>query len=96
MKYTSSDGQQKHFRLIDNIQEHWREIGILMGIELPVLNDFEFNCRNLKEQCRKVLETWLTQGSENYPVTWNGMLNVLKDVKLGEISCQLEKVLGKH
>ena len=97
MKYTSSDGQQNNFRLIDKIQGHWRDIGTLMKIESSVLNDFESHCRgNLKEQCRKVLEAWIAQGSRNYPVTWSGMSTVLKDVLLGEVSCQLEEVLGKH
>ena len=96
MKYTSSDGQVKHYRLINRIQEHWRDIGILMGIEPSVLNNYSSIWKgNLREQCREVLQTWHKQGSEKYPVTWSGMLRLLEDLELKEISRELQEALGK-
>lgn len=95
IKYTSSDGQVKDYRLIDKIQKHWRDLGILVGIEPSVLDDFESTYRgSLKEQCRKVLQTWLEQGLEKYPVTWSGILELLEDVPLKEISRELQEALG--
>lgn len=95
IEYTSSDGQLKDFRLIEKIQGKWKVIGTLVGMEPSVLHGFESTCRGTEEKCWNVLHTWLTQGSEKYPVTWSGMLNVLKSVKLSEISRQLQEVLGK-
>ena len=96
VKYTGNDGQVKDFRLLEKIQGHWKDIGTLMGIENATLESFEHKWRgNLKEQCREVLQTWLNQGSEKYPVTWSGMLEVLKDVQLKMISLELQEVLGK-
>jgi len=97
IKYTSNDGQLKYFRLIDRIQEHWRDIGILIGIEPTVLNNFSSIWKgNLREQCREVLQTWHKQGSEKYPVTWSGMLGLLEDLQLKEISRELQEALGKQ
>ena len=97
IKYTSSDGQVKYYRLIDRIQEHWRDIGILMGIEPSVLNNVSSIWKgNLREQCREVLQTWNKQGSEKYPVTWSGMLGLLEDLQLKEISRELQEALGKQ
>ena len=99
VKYTGSDGQVKQFRLLERIQEKWKDIGTLMEIENATLNKFAQSHRgNLKEQCRDVLQTWLERGSisEKYPVTWSGLLEVLEDVQLTVISCEFEKVLGKY
>ena len=96
VKYTGSDGQPKEFRLLENIQGKWKDIGTLMRIENATLNNFEHKHRGeSKEQCRDVLQTWREQGSEKYPVTWSGLLEVLKDVQLKEVSRELEEVLGK-
>lgn len=96
IKYTGSDGKLKDYRLIDKIQGHWRDIGILMRIEPSLLDNFKSIWGgNLKEQCREVFQKWFEQGSEQYPVTWSGMLRLLEDVQLKEISRELQEVLGK-
>ena len=86
----------ERFRLLENIQGHWKDIGTLMGIETSMLEKFEHKWRgDLKEQCREVLQAWLEQGSEKYPVTWRGLLDVLEDVQLKTISLELQEKLGK-
>jgi len=97
LKYRDRDGRLKDFRLLEKIQVHWKDMGILMGIENATLEKFEHKWRgDLKEQCRDVFQTWLTHGSEKYSVKWSGILELLEDVRLREISYQLEEVLGKH
>lgn len=97
IKYTKSDGQMKEFRLLQNVQRHWEDIGILVGIHPNTLKSFQLQRgNNLEKQCQDVFQTWLEQGLKKYPVTWNGLLEVLKDVQLNEISRELEKVLGKY
>ena len=99
VKYTSRDGQWKEFHLLEKIQEKWKDIGTLMEIENATLNRFAHRHQgDLKEQCRDVLQTWLEGGSvsEKYPVTWSGLMEVLKDVQLKVISCEFEEALGKH
>ena len=98
VEYTGSDGQLKQFHLLEKIQAKWKDIGTLMEIENATLSSFAERHRgDLKEQCRDVLQMWLEGGSrsEKYPVTWSGLLEVLKDVQLKVISCELEEVLGK-
>ena len=98
VKYTGNDGQPKQFYLLEKIQEKWKDIGTLMKIESATLSNFaQRHQGDLKEQCRDVLQMWLEGGSrsEEYPVTWSGLLDVLKDVQLKVISCELEEVLGK-
>ena len=96
IKYASSDGQIKEFRLLRNVQRHWEAIGILLGIHLHTLRGFELKRDNdLEKQCQDVLQTWLERGSEKYPVSWSGMLKVLEDVELKEISRKLQEALGK-
>jgi len=98
VKYTGSDGQPKEFHLLENIQGKWRDIGTLLRIENATLDKFEHKHQgDLKEQCRDVLQTWREEGSrsEKYPVTWSGLLEVLKDVQLKEVARELEEALGK-
>lgn len=96
LKYRGGDGQLKYFRLLEKVQVHWKDIGILMGIENATLEMFEHKWRgDLKEQCRDVFQTWLRQGSEKYSVKWSGLLELLEDVQLKEIAYELQEILGK-
>ena len=99
VKYPDSNGQLKEFHLLEKVQGKWKDIGTLMRIENATLNKFAHRHQSdLKEQCRDVFQMWLEGGSrsERYPVTWSGLLEVLEDVQLKEISRELEKALGKH
>lgn len=48
----------------------WKDIGLLLGLQLPVLNEVEKNHSEIKECFRAVLEKWL---SSNVDVTWRNL-----------------------
>lgn len=94
IKYIDLEGKQQNFYLITSIQTHCKELGTILGIEQGTLNGLDEKHRgDMKSFCKAVLDTWITRAQGKYPVTWNGLLDALKDAQLGGIAMKLEKAL---
>lgn len=63
-----------------------------MGIHLGISDRFD-NYQETEEKCRGVLRKWLQNGSQQYPVKWDGLIRLLQDIELGEIANNLKKAL---
>lgn len=46
-----------------------------------------------KDCCKEVLNKWLRKGSEQYPVSWAGLINAIKDIDLTRVALQILKAL---
>ena len=54
---------------------------------------------DLKECCYAVLRQWLDNGSPDYPLTWEGLLELLNDVNCSQVADELRDALnitGSH
>ena len=92
IKYTDFEGNDKEFRLIKKIQNNWRELGTLLGIDKATLDGFDSSLTQ-KEKCEKIFDLWITKGEGEYSVTWAGVLRALKDAELGGIAKDLSEAL---
>ena len=94
IQYTNSEGNTVTFRLIQQIQNRCRDLGILLGINKPTLDNFERNMHHDQERvCEEILNEWITRGEGDYSITWTGLLQALKDARLKTISEHLEEAL---
>ena len=86
------DGSE--FRLIDFITDKCEDISKQFKIPPPKYRGWH-NERlgNRREVCHDMLQHWLQSGTGPYNVTWSGLIEVLKDVELGEEAKQLETAL---
>ena len=93
IKYTDSEGNAKTFRLLEEIQNNCRVLGIVLGIEKATL--FEALDKRLTpvEQCEFILSLWLMRGDGEYSATWAGLLQALEDVELGGVARHLREAL---
>ena len=92
IKYTDAEGNSRTFRLIEQIQNHCKRLGIRLGIEKVTLDGFD-NRPTPEEKCEKILELWMMRGDGEYEVTWAGLLQALEDLQLNRAARHLRKAL---
>jgi len=85
------DDEEAEFRLLQEIQEKWKNI----GLELLDSVHIESHKTN-EEKCWDVLETWLKRSSDEYPVEWGSLVKVLQKVQLKEVAKQLSEALNNQ
>ena len=94
LKWKDSQGKQHKLRIVQNICPKWRYIGNLLGISDPVLESMLSQYRgDLEECCYAVLRRWLDNGSPDYPLTWEGLLDLLEDADCAEVAEELREAL---
>ena len=65
-----------------------------MGVSACRLEAIEKNRREVKECCRDVFHDWLEQeGGRNYPVTWQGLCELLEDLEFSALAKQVQQLL---
>ena len=72
-------------------------MGILLEIKPGVLDAIKN--RNLADDikcCNEVLEIWLQQGGESYPDNWNGLCQLLEDLKFSVAAGELQEAFGRE
>ena len=81
---------------MDRISSRWRDIGELIGLSVSALRNIatEHHSKPL-ECCRAVLDHWLENPPTEYPLTWEKLIELLKDCKLGQVVSELQSVLSK-
>ena len=94
IKWNNSQGKQQKLRIVQTICPKWRTIGNLLDISDPVLESMLSQYRgDLEECCYAVLRQWLDNGSPGYPVTWEGLLELLDDVDCSQVAEDLRDAL---
>ena len=79
---------------MENISSNWRGIGELIGLSVSALRNIATEYRDKPlECCRAVLGHWLENPPTEYPITWRGLIELLKDSKLGQVVFELQSVL---
>ena len=89
---------EKKLRIYSEIAHKWRPIASLLGLEPGQISAIEHDRRETASCITAVLQRWLEHASqlsnaERYPKSWQGLINLLDDVELGEIAMKLKKAL---
>ena len=94
IKWKDSQGKQHKLRIVQNICPKWRQIGNLLNISDSLLESILSQYRgDLEECCYAVLRQWLDNGSPDYPLTWEGLLELLEDADCAQIAEELRDAL---
>ena len=95
IKWKDLQGKQHKLRIVQSICPKWRTIGNLLDISDPVLESMLSQYRgDLEECCYAVMRQWLDNGSPGYPVTWEGILELLHDIDCSQVSEKLRDALN--
>ena len=93
-KWTDENGQPKSLRILDEISSRWTEAGDLLGLSPARLKSIEADrLRVSKSCCRDVLHDWIQDNQGSYPVNWEGLICLLKDMNLTVLANELENAL---
>ena len=95
IKWKDSQGKQHKLRIVQSVCPKWRYIGNLLEIHDSILESILSQYRgDLEECCYAVLRQWLDNGSPDYPLTWEGLLELLDDADCAHVGKELRNVLG--
>ena len=93
-KWTDENGQPKNLGILDEISSRWTEVGDLLGLSPARLEGIEVDrLRMSKSCCRDVLHDWIQDNQGSYPVSWEGFICLLTDMKLTILAKDLENAL---
>lgn len=85
------------FRLVDKVGSKWEDFGLIMNLEHDQLTQWKekFHCDSAKCWCA-VMEHWISSGGQesDYPVTWEGLQEMLVDVQYDTVAKDLAKALS--
>ena len=82
-------GEAKEFRLIEKIlPQLCFAMSLLEVPEGTLPHDI-----SPKKKCHEMLTQWLQRGSKNYPVQWDSLVQLLRDIELQEEAKELERAL---
>ena len=94
IKWKDVEGKQHKLRIVQSICPKWRDIGNLLDISDSVLESTLSHYRgNLEECCYAVLRRWMDNGSPDYPLTWEGLLELLDDADCAQVAEELKTAL---
>ena len=90
-KWTDENGQPKSLRILDEISSRWTEAGDLLGLSPARLEGIEeHRLRNARSCCRDVFIDWIQDNQGSYPVSWEGLICLLMDMKLTILAKELQ------
>ena len=90
MSYTGEDGRDVHFRLMDQLKPHWREVAITMKFpqhEIAIMEKKDNPVFYLTSE-------WLRGANQEVdprPVTWRTLIEALRHANVQEEATILEK-----
>ena len=94
----TEQGKIHTFKLMEKVSTKWRDIGYQIDLTKNTIDGYAIKHGNDPERCwDEVMSKWCEdgQGSDEYPVTWDGLYQLLKDVEAAQVAEQLEKAVAK-
>ncbi len=97
IKWKDEQGYNQRFSLIKWVCVEWRDFGKLLNITGLKLDSWEEEYDKKAEKCwKKVMNHWLKgRGSNEYPVSWEGLTILLKDLRHTEVAELLERAIDQ-
>ena len=89
MSYTGEDGRDTRFRLMDQLQPHWRRLAIALKFQQSDIAVM----RKEDDPVYYLLSEWLrgaNQERDSRPVTWATLITALRDANVQEEADMLE------
>lgn len=92
------NGEEKKVRIYDESSHKWHQIGETLGFDNGVLEGIGQDGHNVRDRVTKVLGIWYENAcglphSDQYPMTWRGMINILNKSGLKELAKKVHTAL---
>ena len=97
LKWRDGDKIKQDFNLFNKISDQWLEAGLRVGVSFKELNnEYRLMYNDNKNRCRKVLAHWINNGSTEYPLSWEGLCQLLCDIDEASVAAELRQVLESN
>ena len=102
IKWEDEKGVEQEFRIYSKIAHKWRQIATqLLGFGPGQISAIESDHRQTCFCITAVMGRWFENANRlpnvrNYPKSWQGLINLLNDVELGEVAEELKKALSSQ
>ncbi len=94
LKWTDKDGRPEKLELRDAMIHKWHDAGLLLNLGAPRLYSIlTYRLGDVRLCLKDVLQDWINSGLSDYPATWNGLLNLLRDLHLNSCAESLKAAL---
>ena len=99
IKWEDENGVQRELKIYSKIAHKWRQIATRLGFEPGEIESVEENHHRNDSRITAVLRRWFENArslsnASRYPKSWQGLINLLEDAELGEVSGELKKALS--
>ena len=99
-KYKDEQERTQRIYIMDEITAKWKRFGICLKFSPSILDNIESTCRGDVEACvNRLLTMWLeghVQDVSQAPITWETLLEALRDARLGKLADDLTDLLTSH
>ena len=94
LKWEDEQGIEQTFCLSNKVKSRWKDFGTLLNL-VDEVDAWDDKYRGDPDSCwKKVMKHWLDGGSEeDYPPTWEGLYDLLVDVRCSIVAKELKKVV---
>ena len=84
----------EHFKVILKVAADWKKVAGLLGLPTEVVDIIQHDTANFgcERSCRETFRRWLGEKGCQ-PITWERLIEVLKDAERSELAKELENHL---
>jgi len=94
LKWIDRESQSHSLSLRYEMSPKWCDVGDLLGVDSSCLKAIHLpRMGDVEQCCRDVLQDWLQMEEPSYLVNWEGLLELLKDLKLNNVAKKLKDAL---
>ncbi len=88
-------GCEQIYRLKEKVSTRWRDLGLRLSVEPAILDGWEDQHQRDASRCwGKVMGEFITSGGTGgYSPTWEGVYQLLEDIKCGGIARDLKEAV---
>ena len=95
LKWRDNEHQVWQLFLINEMSPDWKRASDLLGLKPSHTRRIEMNNHTVEDRCREVIAEWLyhDDGVFNYSRSWDGLHQLLYDMKLAILADDLHKIV---
>lgn len=87
-------GQTHKLQILDVIGSAWHDAALSIGLGNDAREDYAQKYPSNKDRMIQVLKKWIeVDGTGDYPMSWEGLIELLKDIEQTTVAEDLKKAL---
>lgn len=94
IKWKGEEGETQSFKLLELISSKWWDAGIRLGLTIDTLENYKQKTEDNEKRLEYIFSQWIdSNGHSEYPLTWDGLTELLRDIDKDSAAEELLKVL---